>query len=785
MAGKAKGRSKRHQVPTAFVAKRQWATSQPDGPNTTKLCQDRDAPRLTMQQEARNTERHTISRSNLQLRHHQVAFVSAGNMHRDDLDDPALENMSQSMKELNTSKLEPSVETATENEPLSGLVSADVNMAHASPSPNQQSQASADDTQDMQGDPFFVDSTGDTTGGNTTQSKPKYSRPLSPIPTDSSEDEVVFVGRNKLKAGQTLADRRKTHTTELEVQTTERSTTDAYTIEVSEEAQVPVPDDEDLEVEGNSEIFLSLGGKSRRRRGRGRKARQRQQEMNDEDLILADYIANMHDEESSEDQPGESGTLAEVISRADAAQFEKCHPVSQTRISEEHKQQSFSWSSNDIDDLGDLSTSDEVPSEVGHILSKRQRQVGVQYLVTGKDQILDEARWILKEHLIMVGASEQIKAFDEKKALLPDSVADSDDSESTSTDRELDELSGHEGVSDENVLSKGNLEKLSDEQIARLLNRQERYGLAADDWAWGDGSGDSDVGQTAGPDFQSRPSRKGKKGNRRANFPSAAAFADALDQDPYHGFDVMDFDRPSLRRKPKGGRQALDFGLSDSELEWGLQEAWENDRSKKKAKKQAREEMRAQGLLGKQSKMNMGSGHSGPMSTDDFKDEIRNFLLSSSESLSLPPMDKKARKLVHDLANAVSLKSQSRGNGASRFPMLYKTARTPSFNKTSIRDVDRIFSAGRFMRRVGGRAGFERSAGKPVKSRRSGANAGASYMDGDVVGASAPEIGVENRGRAMLEKMGWSTGTALGATDNKGILQPLAQVVKNTKAGLG
>lgn len=58
-------------------------------------------------------------------------------------------------------------------------------------------------------------------------------------------------------------------------------------------------------------------------------------------------------------------------------------------------------------------------------------------------------------------------------------------------------------------------------------------------------------------------------------------------------------------------------------------------------------------------------------------------------------------------------------------------------------------------------------------------------MEGDVVGASAPEIGVENRGRAMLEKMGWSSGTALGASNNKGILQPVAQVVKNSRAGLG
>jgi hypothetical protein len=70
-----------------------------------------------------------------------------------------------------------------------------------------------------------------------------------------------------------------------------------------------------------------------------------------------------------------------------------------------------------------------------------------------------------------------------------------------------------------------------------------------------------------------------------------------------------------------------------------------------------------------------------------------------------------------------------------------------------------------------------------AKSRRAEVKA-ATYVDGDVVGASAPEIGAENKGRAMLEKMGWSTGTALGAL-NKGILQPVTHVVKNTKAGLG
>ena len=77
------------------------------------------------------------------------------------------------------------------------------------------------------------------------------------------------------------------------------------------------------------------------------------------------------------------------------------------------------------------------------------------------------------------------------------------------------------------------------------------------------------------------------------------------------------------------------------------------------------------------------------------------------------------------------------------------------------------------------------TASRSASGRRSRKDNSASYMDGDVVGGSAPEIGAENRGRAMLEKMGWSMGTALGATNNKGILLPVVHVVKNSRTGLG
>lgn len=149
-------------------------------------------------------------------------------------------------------------------------------------------------------------------------------------------------------------------------------------------------------------------------------------------------------------------------------------------------------------------------------------------------------------------------------------------------------------------------------------------------------------------------------------------------------------------------------------------------------------------------------------------------------SLPLPPMPKQRRKAIHDLANALSLNSKSRGKGASRFPILHKTSRTPEYSTKTVSQINRILSAGTFKSKSS-----DQNVTKSSKARRGQPGGAVSYMDGDVVGASAPEIGAGNKGRAMLEKMGWSTGTALGATNNKGILLPVAHVVKNSKAGLG
>lgn len=149
-------------------------------------------------------------------------------------------------------------------------------------------------------------------------------------------------------------------------------------------------------------------------------------------------------------------------------------------------------------------------------------------------------------------------------------------------------------------------------------------------------------------------------------------------------------------------------------------------------------------------------------------------------------MDKRDRKIVHEFANAFTLKSKSFGDTKNRFPILYKTGRNRVYDEETIEALEsklqRRNLVPRFDRKV------VRRAPGGVGARRAfggSGNAAAGYRDGEIVGAAAPELGAENRGRAMLEKLGWSSGTALGALDNKGILQPVVHVVKISKAGLG
>lgn len=154
---------------------------------------------------------------------------------------------------------------------------------------------------------------------------------------------------------------------------------------------------------------------------------------------------------------------------------------------------------------------------------------------------------------------------------------------------------------------------------------------------------DADILEQLALEYAQTHKKKGKSG--KSGFPSASAFADAIDADPYYGFDIMDFDRPSLSKSGKGKKQPPDFDLmlSDSELEMHMQDVWQTDRKKKAAKKKEREELRSQGVLGKDPEdADLRQRYSKGMNMEELMTEIRAFLMSSKTTYvhitpSFPP----------------------------------------------------------------------------------------------------------------------------------------------------
>ncbi|POS76636.1 SQS1 [Diaporthe helianthi] len=329
---------------------------------------------------------------------------------------------------------------------------------------------------------------------------------------------------------------------------------------------------------------------------------------------------------------------------------------------------------------------------------------------------------------------------------------------------------------------------MTDEALARLLARQEELGLDDDEMMLIAGSGlgvlPSSRQKNSGGRRENMAFNTGRpaKAGGRGPVPSAREVADAFDD-----LDLMDWGRHNPPRKPKSKRGQPTFDISDSELEETLHATWEADRLRKKEKKLQREELRGQGLLGKNIDPNDPRvKYQTGLTLDQIKEEMRTFLCSADETLALPPMDASARKIIHELANKFNIKSKSAGHAETRRPSLYRTKWTVKYSEPSFEQV--FARAGRrYFPRLDqkGKAPRGGGGGGMGRSGRGINHAAFTLKDGEVVGGSAPELDQANKGRAMLEKMGWSTGMALGSQDNKGILQPLASVVKRTKAGLG
>jgi len=350
------------------------------------------------------------------------------------------------------------------------------------------------------------------------------------------------------------------------------------------------------------------------------------------------------------------------------------------------------------------------------------------------------------------------------------------------------EESMESGVSDEDVDGFMNREDnqdmdadMDDETLARLLAKQEELGMGDDDLLLFTSS------------FAKAGTRKAQ-GKRPANAGSSRGLREPASAnqvaDAFDNLDLADWGHLTGQIRKRRSKQPPNFNVSDSEIETALRTAWQRDRERKKSRKLERETLRSEGLLDKNANPDdLRVKYLSGMKLDDIKRELTSFLVSSTERLEFPPLDKHARKVLHELANKFNVKSQSTGKGDQRRPVLYRTNRTVRYASTRVEDaashVDQ--AAARIHRKYFHRVDVN------VQRTESPRNAGGgrsgpkalTLREGEIVGASVPELGQENKGRSMLEKMGWSKGMSLGALDNDGILEPVAQVMKRSKAGLG
>jgi len=445
----------------------------------------------------------------------------------------------------------------------------------------------------------------------------------------------------------------------------------------------------------------------------------------------------------------------------------------------------------------------------------RSAEGGPSMVVDGQaideDDVLDRStRNLNYDELRMMDTDSD--SVDEEIGFDIDDISDDEDdaaSDYDSSDLESDLAQEEkEAWEDEEDLRQRRIDSYDDETLARLWAKQGEMGIVGDELVIDDGAfmgedvdgfGDLDEAKAGLQDLASssfaRSTVKRSNNKRGMSFPSASALADSVDQYGDAGFDIMDFERPSLRPK-RGGRKGkmppeLE-ALSDDELKNEMLGHWGNDREKKRLKKAEREELRMQGLLGagvaKKGKADLSQKYQQGITTTQIHLELRVFLQDVTKTTrAFPPMDKDDRKSLHEIANVLNLKSKSVGTGKNRAPVLYKTSRTHEYTDAMFNRITNAASKGFYKNSAF--KGKKPKGGAIPKMQRGGKGRGADTSStglkhGDVVGGGAKEIGRENFGHRLMEKMGWQKGTALGK-EGSGMLTPVEQVMRTGRSGLG
>ena len=482
---------------------------------------------------------------------------------------------------------------------------------------------------------FYVDSYGSRGLAHVAQPKPTMGRSQSPTWSNSSDEVILFTGResfNRKKESPdtfegSFASRPNPHIFSDPLESTSIAGIFGRNHYVTlGESSTGSSGDELIRSPKRMEQFTLTTAESKlastkavqktERPSAGMKSR--------DDMILDDYIANMHHEDM-EGAARNATLLAQQLDTMETSGWEDEPDESE----EKHQAESITsfsdaWDAADLQDFDELSTSDGIPAEIQQVLSKRCRTSGIQYLVVYEGYSVGEAKWIQWNSLDSAKTQEKIQVFEEAQSktkrhhFAESGSTKSDEEEHIANDveKELDD------ILDEQDLLERNIERMADEHIARLLSKQERSGVNSDELVLFDMS----------PLPSKKRGREKSRKDSATDLPPASFIVGVPEQDLYNGLDVMDTERPSLRKRTKGRRRTMPVDVSDSELEQSLEVAWANDRMKKKKRKKERDELRAQGLLGKKGKVDLKVKYGRGMEMAQVLKEVKGFLASTHQS---------------------------------------------------------------------------------------------------------------------------------------------------------
>lgn len=491
--------------------------------------------------------------------------------------------------------------------------------------------------QDAQ-DEFIIDMEG--SHSIETNLPPPQIRSSSPTPSNSSEEVILFRGRdNNGKFFGSLPSTKPKSSKASSLRTTINDDVTIYAddkqsavgsslatdvlhlsgnrSQVKEKGHLdesPPTDDVNLQSKLSDSFNTPLLTTRKSRKGSGRYRTKRSVE----DEMMNDYITNLEEQGLDVLGPGNGRELGDNDN--DVFEHRDSSPDSDLELLDDNLEPL------EFLDENTLETPDEISGPIDAILSRRDGQSGIQYLVAWSENMSDKSGWVPAAALLKPQALDLIVKFESNEKLVTESL-DGDADDSDSADDDLTESTDSEG--DDMDLIQRQLDNLNDEKMARLLAKQFEFGFDSSEIALFDGFNEPSGGSSSAAQNRNRGQhQRREKVSKTPNngFPSATMLADA-----YDGFDVMDFERPSLKKKPKGRKGRLPFDVSDPELEASMQSAWENDRVKKKQRKEDREHRRALGVLGiHPDKPDLSMKYKEGMGILAIKEEIRMFLIGKN-----------------------------------------------------------------------------------------------------------------------------------------------------------